>query len=314
MVIKEEISIQTPLDLANALGEHLLVVGENGRPAPGSEVPDEIHARYDMAQQLLFINNKVIDKDLLAAWRKEPFYCGSLQRRLGAGSGNTEKPLSVSCFDLSDNPSARTARIQRRGKPLLVERVRERLAASEKMNTRVYEIHKRVAELKEQWADHPLLEEALAMLDEGKEALSLASKMLVEGKRRGPDKHKRPKRSKTPPEEQIKLEALDTFLADNVQYIHRILRKTVEEDGRPRWVEKDIRPEAPPERWVGRYEDVKDPERAPIKQLFIPLALLKAMGGFEDHKKDYRYVGRFQKRIGAATAYCVAFDFTRTWG
>ena len=49
--IKENITLQEPLDLANAYGEHLLVIGSEGKPAAGSEIPKDIFIRYESAQE-----------------------------------------------------------------------------------------------------------------------------------------------------------------------------------------------------------------------------------------------------------------------
>lgn len=313
--IKDSIVVRRPLDLANALGEHLLMVGGDGKPMPGTEVPDEIYVRYDTANELLYIDTRVFAwmdiTDTLTGWRNDPQYCGSLKKRMSAGTGRTEPPQGTVCFDLSENPDNRDRPIRPRGgRPLKIERVRVRMNEVEKVNEKVLDFHRRIAELQSRYEDHPLLDEAVALMDEAKDVLKRAADLLVEGKRRGPDRRPRPKRG-TAPTERIKLKALDGFLSTNIERVHRILKKTVVENGKPRWVEKQIRPKDDPASWVARYEDVAEMGKAPYKQLFIPLALLKAYGGLENYKADYRYVGKGYRRVGEATAYCVVFDMAR---
>lgn len=317
--LNEDVVINKPIDIANALGNHLLVVDGEGKPVEGSEIPEEIYARYDTANELLYIDSRVFHWiegiAALPVWRKDPQYCGGFKKRLATGSGKKRPPQSVVCFDLSANPNAREKPIRpRRGRPLLAERMKVRLTAAEKVNAKMLDFHRRVVELQSRYEDHPLLEEAVGMMEEAKAVLQQANEILIEGRRRGIDKKRNARPKKTVPvEERIKLDALDAFLQDNIKSIHRILKKTVVEDGKPRWAEKQIRPDIPIERWVGRYEDIAEADKAPLKQLFVPLALLKAFPELAAFRSDYRFKGMIYRRVGNTTAYCAAFDFARPY-
>ena len=127
--LKDGRNIVTPLDLANVLGEHLLIVDEKGKAQEGTDVPEEIHARFEATRELLYVDTRVFTalglQNVMARWREEPFYCGVLQKRLASGSGRIVRGINSVCYDLSENPLARTDPIRpRRGRPLQIERAR----------------------------------------------------------------------------------------------------------------------------------------------------------------------------------------------
>jgi len=312
--IKENITLQEPLDLANAYGEHLLVIGSEGKPAAGSEVPKDIFIRYESAQELLFIDSRMFSwlrlKGTLVEWRKTNQYCGSLVKRMCSGSGRLERPRSVLCFDLSEKPEARKHPIKpRRGKPLLVERAKARAAAAEKTTETILSIHNKVKALRNTYGDHPAFGDVEKIFIECKRMLEEVNRTAERGRTRGPGKKK--KRT-SGPVATIKLDALDTMVNDNLHAILRVLKRTVVSEGKPRWEDRVIKPDMPSEDWLGRYEEVRDVAAGLAKkQLFVPVAVLKSMSELADYKKDYRYVTKIYRQLGTRSVYCAVFDLDK---
>ena len=312
--IKEDISLQEPLDLANAYGEYLLMVGNDGKPAQGSEVPEDVYIRYESAQELLFIDSRVFSwlhlDATLANWRKTNQYCGSLVKRMCSGSGRLERSRSVLCFDLSEKPEAREHPIKpRRGKPLLVERVKARAAAAEKTTETILSIHNKVKALRSTYGDHPAFGDVEKIFVECKRMLEEVNRVAERGRARGPGKKKKVTSGPIAP---IKLDALDSLVNDNLHAILRILKRTVVTDGKPRWEDRVIKPDIPAEDWLGRYEEVRDVAAGLAKkQLFVPVSVLKSMSELADYKQDYRYVTKIYRQIGSKSVYCAVFDLDK---
>lgn len=311
--INKDAIIVRPEDLANAYGSHLLIIGEDGKPEPGTEVPEQIYMRYEPTKELLYIDKRVFRwlelDETLKAWRKSQQWCGPMVKRMGSGTGTTLPPVQVNVFDLSEKPEERKAPIRpRRGRPLRVEQIRAREAVAKTAEQNALTVHRRLDKLRTEYGNQPVFKELESIIKEAKHILEEAH-AIVNGKRRtrGPNKRKA-----IPPEEKIKLEALDTLVKENIYAIHRILRRYVKTGGRQKIEDKDIRPRIPPTDWIGRYEEISNEETGyTTKLLFVPVAVLRSMQELAEYKKDYRYVKKKYRQIGGASLSCAVFDFKK---
>ena len=315
-VREEHLPIRTPIGLANAIGDYLLVVDANGKAEPGTEIPDVVYARFERARELLFIDTRVFTalglQDTIKDWREKPFYCGVLQKRLASGSGKTVRGFNSVCFDLSENPEGRTDPIRpRRGRPLKIERIKARVAMNEEVDNTQAKVHEALERLRAELGDTELWPDIQHIADWAEKMLSEASRLLMRGKKPGPAKGSRRPRKVVLLEDRIHVKAVDDFLQANVKRLHRIMRKTMDVNGRPKLVEKEVRPECDPDEWIGRYEDVVDNDGRQTQQLFIPVALLRHDEELKVYAHDYRYVRQVYRRIGRQTAYCAAFNMAR---
>lgn len=314
--LPDDAVIVHPVDLANCLGNYLLITGEDGKPAEGTEVPEDIHLRYEPTKELLYINSKVFSwldlGETLRVWRKSQQYCGPMVKRMASGTGRTEPPINAIVFDLSEKPEERSAPIKpRRGKPLQVERVRAREAVAKKASENAFSLHRRMTELRAEYGKHPLLSEVEDILREARKTLEEANRLTTKGHRRGPAKGTK-KRKHVPQEERIQLATLDAFVKDNIHAIHRILKRFVMTGGKQKWEDKNFRPRLPEADWAGRYEEVSNEENGyTTKTLYIPVSILKAMPELGEYTMDYRFVHKRYRRVGDHTAYCAVFDFGR---
>ena len=70
----EDAIIVRPEELANAYGDSLLIVGDDGKPLEGTEVPEDIYMRYEPSRELLYIDIRVFNwlelEETLKTWRK----------------------------------------------------------------------------------------------------------------------------------------------------------------------------------------------------------------------------------------------------
>ncbi len=318
MKTKDDVVIVRPEDLANAYGEHLLIVGSDGKPEPGTEVPERIFMRYETATELLYINTKVFTwlglGETLKVWRKSQQYCGPMNKRMGSGAGTVIPPDRVVVFDLSEKPEERTAPIRpRRGKPLQVERVRARAAVAVKAEQSAFDIHRRLSVLRVQYPTSPLLDEVEGLYKDMKKVLEEANRLMLKGKKPGVSEGTKRKKH-VPQDERVRVTELDTFIKENVRGLHRILRRFVLVDGKQKFEDKVIRPRLDPTDWVGRYEEIANEETGhTTKTLYIPVAVLKAMPELGNYAMDYRFVLKKYRFIGAGTMYCAVFDMGRVF-
>ena len=160
----EDAIIVRPEELANAYGDSLLIVGDDGKPLEGTEVPEDIYMRYEPSRELLYIDIRVFNwlelEETLKTWRKSQQYCGPMVKRMASGTGTVIKPVRVIVFDLSEKPEDRATPIRpRRGRPLTVERQRARQAIAETANQNALSVHRRLVELKTEYGNHPLIKE-----------------------------------------------------------------------------------------------------------------------------------------------------------
>lgn len=313
---KEDAIIVREEDLANAYGEHLLIVGSDGKPEPGTDVPEHIFMRYEPTKNLLYIDTRVFKwvdlEETMNVWRKSQRYCGPMTKRMASGTGRACQPTHVVVFDLSEKPEERTAPIRpRRGKPLQVERVRAREAVAKKASESAFSLHRRMNELRAEYGKHPLFKEVEDILREARKTLEEANRLTTKGMKRGPAKGTKKKKHITQ-EERIRLDTIDAFAKENIHAIHRILKRFVVTGGKQKWEDKSLRPRLPEADWVGRYEEVSNEENGyTTKTLYIPVSVLKAMPELGEYTMDYRFVNKRYRRVGDHTAYCAVFDLGR---
>ena len=314
--LPDDAVIVHPVDLANCLGNYLLITGEDGKPAEGTEVPEDIHLRYEPTKELLYINSKIFTQlelgETIKVWRKSQQYCGPMVKRMASGTGRIVAPIHVIVFDLSESPEERTAPIKpRRGKPLQIERVRAREAVAKKAQENAFSLHRRMTELRAEYGKHPLLSEVEDILREARKTLEEANRLSTKGHKRGPAKGTK-KKKHIPQEERIQLATLDAFVKENIHAIHRILKRFIKTGGKQKWEDKNFRPRLPEADWAGRYEEVSNEENGyTTKTLYIPVSILKAMPELGEYTMDYRFVHKRYRRVGNHTAFCAVFDFGR---
>lgn len=314
--LPDDAVIVQPVDLANCLGNYLLITGEDGRPEQGTEVPEDIYLRYEPAKELLYIDSKVFTwldlGETLKVWRKSQQYCGPMVKRMASGTGRILQPTNTIVFDLSEKPEERTAPIKpRRGKPLQIERVRAREAVAQKASESAFNLHRRMEQLRLEYGRQPLFKEVEEILREARKTLEEANRLTTKGMKRGPAKGTK-KRKHIPQEERVQVTAIDAFVKDNIHAIHRILKRFVRTGGKQKWEDKNFRPRIPEADWAGRYEEVSNEENGyTTKTLYIPVAVLKAMPELGEYAMDYRFVHKRYRRVGDHTAYCAVFDFGR---
>lgn len=311
--LNEDAIIVRPEDLANAYGSHLLIVGADGKPEPGTDIPEQIYMRYEPSKELLYIDRRVFKwlelDETLKEWRKSQQWCGPMIKRMASGTGRIIQPTQVAVFDLSEKPEERTAPIKpRRGRPLEIEKKRAREAVAKVAEQKAVSVHRRINELRVEYGRHPLLKEVESLFKEARRVLEEAH-TLIYGKRKY---EKQKKRKPVPMEDRIRLEALDTLVKENIYAIHRRLRRYVKTEGKQKFEDKDIRPRIPAPDWIGRYEEESDMETGyTTKTLFIPVSVLKSMEELADYKHDYRYVKKKYRQIGGTTLFCAMFDFKK---
>ena len=314
--LPDDAVIVHPVDLANCLGNYLLITGEDGKPEPGTDLPEDIYLRYEPTKELLYVDTKVFAwlelEETMKVWRKSQQYCGPMVKRMASGTGRILQPTHVVVFDLSEKPEERTAPIKpRRGKPLQIERVRAREAVAKKAQESAFSLHRRMNELRIEYGKHPLLKEVEDILREARKTLEEATRLTTKGMKRGPAKGKK-KRKHVPQEERIKLDTIDIFVKENIHAIHRILKRFVMTGGKQKWEDKNFKPRLPEADWVGRYEEASNEENGyTTKTLYIPVSVLKAMPELGEYTMDYRFVHKRYRRVGDHTAYCAVFDFGR---
>lgn len=313
---KEDAIIVREEDLANAYGEYLLIVGSDGKPEPGTDVPEHIFMRYEPTKELLYIDTRVFKwvdlEETMKVWRKSQRYCGPMVKRMASGTGRILQPTHVVVFDLSEKPEERAAPIKpRRGKPLQIERVRARAAVAAKASENAFSLHRRMTELRAEYGKHPLLKEVEDILREARKTLEEASRLTTKGMKRGPAKGTK-KRKHIPQEERIRLDTIDAFVKDNIHAIHRILKRFIITGGKQKWEDRNFRPRLPEADWAGRYEEVSNEENGyTTKTLYIPVSVLKAMPELGNYTMDYRFVHKRYRRVGDHTAYCAVFNMDR---
>ena len=314
---KEDAIILRPEDLANTYGEYLLII-DGDEVAEGTELPETIYMRYEVAKELLFIDTRMFGwlelGDTLKKWRKTQQYCGPMVKRMASSTGRVINPRHVVVFDLSEKPEERTDPIRpRRGRPLKVEQERARSAVAAKAVENALSIHRRLSTLRETYRDHPLLSEVEDIVREAKRMLEEANRLATKGQKRGPKKGFK-RKPHVPQEERIKLDALDGFLKDNIHAVHRILRRFVVTGGKQKLEDKDLRPRIPATDWIGRYEEVSNQDNGyTTKTLYVPVSVLKSMEELNTYEMDYRFVKKKYRRVGSVTAYCAVFDFGRNF-
>lgn len=314
--ISDDAVINEPLDLANALGEYLLIV-DNATVAEGTQVPETTLVRYERDKQLLFIDSRVITwlglEATMKVWRKSEQYAGVQPKRLTSNSGRTEKPANALCFDLLENPRERVDPIRpRRGRPLKAERTKIRLATLDAVNHDAVNILREIAAIKRDYPDDRRIEN---VLDKAKAILDNATDLLAKG--RAPQSKKRKARVKTEnikivKEQRIRVVALDETLKEAMPKIHRVMKRSIMVDGRPKWEEKEIRPDGDPDTWIGKYEDITTDKGVRTKLLYLPVGFLKAMSELRrDYMRDFRYVRKIPKHMNYGTVYVAVFDMDR---
>lgn len=311
--INKDAIIVRPEDLANAYGSHLLIIGEDGSPEPGTDVPEQIYVRYEPSKELLYIDRRIFKwldlKETLDNWRKSQQWCGPMVKRMASGTGKVLPPVQVVVFDLSEKPEERKSPIKpRRGRPMEVEKRRALEAVAKVAEQKTVSAHRKLLELRTEYGNLPVFKDIELIIKEAKHILEEAH-AVVSGKRRtrGPNK-----KTYIPIDERPRIEGLDTLIKDNIHAIHRILRRYVKTGGKQKFEDKDIRPRIPPTDWIGRYEEVSNEETGhTTKLLYIPVSVLKSMSELADYKKDYRYVKKKYRQIGGASLSCAVFDFAR---
>jgi hypothetical protein len=309
----EDAIIVRPEELANAYGDYLLITGEDGKPEPGTSVPESVLMRYEPSKELLYIDKRVFRwlelEETLKVWRKSQQYCGPMVKRMTTGTGRVESPQNVLVFDLSEKPDERTAPIRpRRGRPLTVERERARQDVAKIAEQNALSVHRRLAELKIEYGNQPIIKEIEIILKEAKHILEEAH--AVAGRRRTRGRGK--KKAVVPIDQRVKVEALDAFLKENIHAVHRILKRFVKTGGKQKYEDKNFRPRLPPTDWIGRYEEVSDEVTGhTTKTLFVPVSVLKSMKELKGYERDFRFVRKKYRLIGSATLRCAVFDFGR---
>ena len=146
--------ITGPDSLANAYGDYLLIIGENGKAEEGTEIPEEIYLRYELKGQLLYVDKRVFQwldlPDVLQQWSKTLQYGGMVTKRLTSGTGRTDKPKRVAVFDLSVEPEPKPKAI-RRGRR---KRIKEHnIAVANKVTVTMAELTRQMAYFKEHYPD-----------------------------------------------------------------------------------------------------------------------------------------------------------------
>ena len=320
MLKDEDILIVKPADLAMSYPEHVLQVTADGKADPEFPVPDEIYMRYEPARELLYIDTLFIAAldlgETLNAWKKTQQYCGPMSRRMATGTGRVEEPKNVAVFDLSENPRDRVEPIRRgRGRPMSIEKVRAREAQAAKVAETMVDVRRTMNSLRTHYGDHLWFDEVERIYALCRGMLEDAHKMLSKGRVLTNKRTAIAKPKKMPVSERIHLKAIDAFMTDYAHAVHRSLKRYILRDGKPELQQKVIRPKINPEDWVGRYEeDVQSDGTGLVKQLFIPVMVLRSMKELKDYKKDYRYTRKAHKNVGDRVKYCAVFNLLRTFG
>jgi hypothetical protein len=318
-MIDDDILIVKPSDLAMAYPEHVLQVNAEGKADPEFPIPDKIYMRYEPDRELLYIDTMFITAagldETLSVWKKSQQYCGPMSRRMATGTGRIEEPKNVAVFDLSENPRDRVEPIKRgRGRPLTIEKIRAREAQAAKVAETMIDIRRTMNSLRTHYGDHLWFDEVERIYALSRGMLEDAHKMLSKGRALTNKRTAVAKPKKMPVSERIHLEAIDAFMTDYAYAVHRTLKRYNLRDGKPELQQKVIRPKINPEDWVGRYEeDVQSDGTGQVRQLFIPVAVLKSMKELHDYKKDYRYSRKAHKLVGDRTKYCAVFNLLRTF-
>ena len=318
-MIDDDIIIVKPVDLAMAYPEHVLQVTADNKADTEFPIPDRIYMRYEPARELLYIDTMFIAAagldETLRVWKKTQQYCGPMNRRLATGTGRIEEPKNVVVFDLSENPRDRVEPIKRgRGRPMSIEKIRAREAQAEKVAEKMLDIRRTVYTLRMHYGDHTWFDEVESIYAQCREMLEDAHKMLSKGRVLTNKPPAVARARKIPVSERIHCEAIDAFMTDYASAVHRSLKRYTLRDGVPELQKKTIKPEISPEDWVGRYEeDVQSDGTGQVRQLFIPVAVLRSMKELKDYKKDYRYVKKIHKIVGGRTKYCAVFNLLRAF-
>lgn len=306
--------ITGPDSLANAYGDYLLIIGENGKAEEGTEIPEEIYLRYELKGQLLYVDKRVFQwldlPDVLQQWSKTLQYGGMVTKRLTSGTGRTDKPKRVAVFDLSVEPEPKPKAI-RRGRR---KRIKEHnIAVANKVTVTMAELTRQMAYFKEHYPDMVPIEDVEILYKKFRTMLEEANRTITRGKKPGPKPGRRVRKN-IPANERIVLSAIDTFLGENIHAVHRILKRYVKDGAKFKWQDKQIKPDIPMCDWIARYEEESNMLSGYTnKTLYIPVSVLNAMEELKDYFADYRYAGKRNVRVGESTSYCAVFHLNRIY-
>ena len=315
MKLPDDAIIVHPVDLANLLGDYLLIVGEDGKPDQGTEVPKDIRIRYEPERDLLYIDRKIFNQldlvEKLEEWRKRKQYCGVMVKRLGTGTGRTTPPLNVVVFDMLEDPDIRKDPIRTgHGKPLMIEKKRKREAVAKKATEKIFNLHERMSELRLEHGKHPLIKEMEEAIKEARRILEEANIISNRGPARPNAGRRKPIRITQA--ERVHIAALDDFVKENIGAMHRLLERSIRVDGRLKQERKERKPSLPESDWLGRYEEITNEKTGKTtKTLYIPVSVLKAVSELCDFQKDYRFAGKKYRTIGRQSVYCAIFYLNR---
>ena len=317
-----------PQDLLTEFPSHVFTVynKEKGQPIQHEGVPRHVYIRHEKDKGMIYVDSRFITQahlvDEAVIWRSTSAYCGTLLKRISAGSGKKDKPCYCLVFDLSYGAMGDvTRRISKRGVKLQVGRVAEYKAKAKVAAVKLQAVSTRVKTWEATYGHLPLWAELEETLKEAKRFYEDSYIMLSSGRRKKimpePSPIKTVKVEIKPTESLVRCEGLDELIQRDLAFIYRNIRNFItDEKGKVTMQEQEFKPLISREEWMGRYEQGEEKDgSATYKHLYIPVAILKS-GAYENKdilnfKNDFRFVHSCPKYIGMKMQRCALFDLNR---
>jgi hypothetical protein len=315
-------------DLLTEFPSHVFTVyaKEKGQPIQHDGVPKYIYLRHEIDKGILYVDSRFITQAYLVeeaiAWRSTSAYCGTLLKRISAGSGKKDKPCYCLVFDLSYGKMGdATHRISKRGARLQVARVAEYKVKAKVAAVKMQAVSTRIKTWEATYGHLPLWAELEATLKEAKRFYEDSYIMLSSGRRKKilpePSPIKTVKVEIKPAESLVRCAGLDELIQRDARFIYRNVRSfIIDEQGKLTMQEQEFKPLIRKEEWMGRYEQGEEKDgSANYKHLYIPVAILKS-GAYKhedilNYKNDFRFAHSCPKYVGTKMQRCALFDLNR---
>jgi len=319
----------TPQELMTAFPHYTFVVHEKkkGEPLEHGVIPMSVYIRYEIEKDMLYIDSRFITQEHLVEeaviWRKSSAYCGTLLKRISAGTGYKAKPIYCLAFDLSYGEQGdTTSRIRKRkGRPLQVANTAKLTAKAKEVAPRLKSLNTRLMEWQKAYEHLALWDDLYEAIKEAKKFYEDSYSMLSQGRRKrimpDPSPIKTIKKEIILPKHKIYSKGLDELIARDTDAIFKNIREfRTDEKGVTTLYEKEFRPILPREEWIARYEQGTTLDGKTVyKHLYVLVSVLKS-GAYEnedikDYKRDVRFVQMCQKQVGKSAHRCAFFDLTK---
>jgi len=320
----------TPQELMTAFPHYTFVVHEKkkGEPLEHGVIPMSVYIRYEIEKDMLYIDSRFITQEYLGEeaviWKKTSAYCGTLLKRIEAGTGRRTKPIYCLAFDLTygEQKEDVTSRIRKRkGRPLQVANTAKLINKAKEVAPRLKSLNTRLMEWQKAYEHLALWDDLYEAIKEAKKFYEDSYSMLSQGRRKrvmpDPSPIKTIKKEIILPKHKILCKGLDELISRDADAIWKNIREfRTDAKGVTTLHEKEFKPILPKEEWIARYEQGASLDGLEeYKHLYVLVSVLKS-GAYDnedikDYKRDVRFVQMCQKQVGKSAHRCALFDLTK---